>query len=251
MDIDRRKVLAGSFCLALESWTGNTVVDLRPGIVASMETTPWHPLTRSLLDRAQRANAADGRANTASIERTIRDVARVRGCANPPVIKWRTDPFEAYAYLSQLGLDELLQMNNAQLWCRAGPKVELDDDRLNSAAVLGGVIGDTMRSSDHDRLLMAPKLFAKARAGAENASAEAVFKVRAVAAQVGWLETCLPVVAAQAVIDIELLLSSGASKESIHHQLRVFEAYELGLLATWETPGAIVCVAKRDLPNTA
>ena len=87
-------------------------------------------------------------------------------------------------------------------------------------------------------LLMAPKLLSKARVMAENASAEAVFKVRAVAAQIGWLETCIPVVAAQAVTDIELFLSSGASEESIHHQLRVFEVYELGLLATWETPTA-------------
>ena len=71
---------------------------------------------------------------------------------------------------------------------------------------------------------------------AENASAEAVFKVRAVAAQIGWLETCIPVVAAQAVTDVELLCPPAASEELIHHQLRVFEAYELGLLATWEMP---------------
>jgi hypothetical protein len=60
---------------------------------------------------------------------------------------------------------------------------------------------------------------------AANASAEAVFQVRAVA-------------------DVELLLSSDFSEhdESVHHQLRVFEAYELGLLATWETPDALICV---------
>jgi hypothetical protein len=42
---------------------------------------------------------------------------------------------------------------------------------------------------------------------AENASVEAIFKVRAAAAQIGWLEICMPVVAAQAVTDIELSLS--------------------------------------------
>jgi hypothetical protein len=91
---------------------------------------------------------------------------------------------------------------------------------------------------------MAPKLLAKSRAMAENASAEAVFKVRAVAAQIGWLETCMPLAAAQAVANIELLLSSGLSEndELIRHQLRVFEAFELGLLATWETPTVIICV---------
>ncbi len=56
---------------------------------------------------------------------------------------------------------------------------------------------------------MAPKLLSKSRAVAERASAEAIFKVRAIAAQIGWLETCLPVAAAQAVADIELYLSAG------------------------------------------
>jgi hypothetical protein len=94
----------------------------------------------------------DGRASAASIERLIRDVARAQGCSNPLVIKWLADPFEAYAHLSQLGLDELLQMNKAQLWRRAVPKADLDDDRLNSYLVLSGVIGVTVRVSDHDRL---------------------------------------------------------------------------------------------------
>jgi hypothetical protein len=244
VDIDRRKLLAGSACLALTGLVEPAVAYCRVDTTACDEAPPWHPLTRSLLDRARRANTIDGRANAANTERLIRDVARAQGCANPLVIKWLADPFEAYAHLSQLGLDELLQMNNAQLWRRAGPKVDLDDDRLSSYLVLGGVIGDTVRPSDHDRLLMAPKLLSKARVMAENASVEAIFEVRSVAAQIGWLETCLPVAAAQAVTDVELFLSSGAPKESIHHQLEVFEAYELGLLATWETPGEVLCVPR-------
>jgi hypothetical protein len=167
-----------------------------------------------------------------------------QGYANPPVIKWLTDPFEAFAYLSGLGLDELLQMGNAQLWRRAGPATDLDEDRLNSHLVLGGMIANIVGAEEYDRVLMAPKLLSKARVMAENASAEAVFKVRAVAAQIGWLETCIPVVAAKAVTDVELILSSGASEKPIHHQLRLFEAYELGLLATWETPTAIICVPR-------
>ena len=96
---------------------------------------------------------------------------------------------------------------------------------------------------------MAPKLLAKSKAMAGNASVEASFEVRAVAAQIGWLETCVPVAAAEAVANVELLLSSGFSEHDapIHHQLRVFEAYELGLLASWETPAAIICVP-RTLP---
>jgi hypothetical protein len=93
---------------------------------------------------------------------------------------------------------------------------------------------------------MAPKLLSKSKTMAENAPAEAVFEVRAVSAQIGWLETCVPVAAAQAISNVELFLSSGFSEhgEPIHHQLRVFEAYEHGLLATWETPDAIICVPR-------
>jgi hypothetical protein len=93
---------------------------------------------------------------------------------------------------------------------------------------------------------MAPKLLAKSKAIAGNASAEAVFEVRAVGAQIGWLETSIPMAAVEAVANVELFLSSGFSEhdEPVHHQLRGFEAYELGLLATWETPSAVICVPR-------
>ena len=141
MDIDRRKLLAGSTCLALTGLVESAVAYCRSDTAERDEAPPWHLLTRSLLDCARRAN-------TASTERLIRDVARAQGYAKPPVIKWLADPFDAFAYLSRLGLDELLQMNNAQLWRRAGPKTDLDEDRLNSHLVLGGMIGDTVRASD-------------------------------------------------------------------------------------------------------
>ena len=81
---------------------------------------------------------------------------------------------------------------------------------------------------------------------ARNAAAAASFEVRAVAAQIGWLETCLPVAAAQALANVERFLASGFAErdESVQHQMRVFEAYEFGLLATWETPTAIICVPR-------
>lgn len=73
----------------------------------------------------------------------------------------------------------------------------------------------------------------------------ATWSVISAAAQIGWLETCIPVGTAQAITNIELDLSTGVSKEAIHHQLRVFEAYELGLLlATWETTNAIICLPR-------
>jgi hypothetical protein len=45
---------------------------------------------------------------------------------------------------------------------------------------------------------------------------------------------------------IEILLSQGLCKtsEPVHHQLLVFEAFEAGLLATWETPAELVCVPR-------
>jgi hypothetical protein len=56
------------------------------------------------------------------------------------------------------------------------------------------MIADIVGAEEHDRALMAPKLLSRSRAIAGNMSAEAVFEVRAVAAQIGWLETCIPVV---------------------------------------------------------
>jgi hypothetical protein len=111
-----------------------------------------------------------------------------------------------------------------------GTSSPLDEESLNRSLVLGGLVADIVGVEHHDRALMAPKLLAKSKAMAGNASVEASFEVRAVAAQIGWLENCMPVAAAEAVANVELLLSSGFSEhdEPIHHQLRVFEAYELG-----------------------
>jgi len=58
--------------------------------------------------------------------------------------------------------------------------------------------------------------------------------------------TLLPAAAANSVRAIEDLLSAGHGEDSfaIYHQLKVFEAYERGLLATWETPDALICVPR-------
>jgi imidazolonepropionase-like amidohydrolase len=52
--------------------------------------------------------------------------------------------------------------------------------------------------------------------------------------------------AVQAVSNVELLLSAGASEASvaIDNQFRVFESYEHGLLVTWEIQDALICVPK-------
>jgi hypothetical protein len=77
-------------------------------------------------------------------------------------------------------------------------------------------------------------------------SAKASFDVRAVAAQIGWLETSLPSLAADAIVNIELLLSLGVTErdDRVSHQLRAFEVYQSGLLATWETSDVLICVPR-------
>jgi hypothetical protein len=246
MDIERRSLLRATSCLALSGLAGRFGAST-PAEADEIPVVPaWHPLTRSLLDRARKASSADGRTNTSPVESVIRDIAFAQGCTKSPVIKWLTDPFSAFGYLSRYGLDALLQMDSAGLWRRAGPSPPSDDRSLDLSLVLGEVVADIVRFGDHDQALMAPKLLAKRLAMAGNVAAAARFEVRAVAAQIGWLETCLPVAAAQAVANVELFLSSGFAErdEPVDHQLRVFEAYELGLLATWETPTAIICVPR-------
>jgi hypothetical protein len=244
MDIDRRRLLGATACLALTGLArplgASTPADADKIPVAP----PWHPLTRSLLHRARRASSADRPPNTNRVERIIRETSDAQGWANPPAIMWLADPSCAFDHLSRYGLDALLQMDTASLWRHARPPNPLDEESLNRSLVLGGLVADIVGVEHHDRALMAPKLLAKSRAMAGNASVEALFEVRAVAAQIGWLETCVPV--AEAVANVELLLSSGFSEddEPIHHQLRVFEAYELGLLATWATPTAVICVPR-------
>jgi hypothetical protein len=52
----------------------------------------------------------DGRANRSLIDRLIHQEVDTQSYAKPPVIKWLTDPFDAFQCLSRPGLDELLQV---------------------------------------------------------------------------------------------------------------------------------------------
>jgi hypothetical protein len=77
---------------------------------------------------------------------------------------------------------------------------------------------------------MAPELPAKSNAMAAGASAGAIFEARAVAAQIGWLETSLPAAAIDALCNVEMLLSSGFSERTmpIYHQLLCSERGSMG-----------------------
>jgi hypothetical protein len=180
------------------------------------------------------------------VERNIRQLADASGCTEPPVIKWMETPTDAHDHLSRFGLDALIDMGATGFWRRFQPPASIDVDTFDRAFEVRMVANELLGVDEHDRLLMAPKLRAKAQAISANVSDEEVFRVRAVSSQIGWLETSMADAAAQAVFNVELLLSAGASEGSvaIDHQLKVFDAYECGLLASWETPNALICVPK-------
>jgi hypothetical protein len=242
MDIDRRRVLLGTACTALTAAVGGS--DFRP--VLTQGPDEWHQLTRSLLKRAHRIGRGGDSPDRTAVERTIRQFADRTGHVRPLVIKWMDTPSDAHDHLSRLGLDALLDMGTTGFWRRAQPPASHDDDRAFEVRMLANSL---LGVDDHDRMLMAPKLLAKHQAMSANRSAEEVFRVRAVSAQIGWLETSLAEAAAQAVSNVELLPSTGASESSvaIDNQLRVFESYEHGLLATWETPDALICVPRSGI----
>jgi hypothetical protein len=112
---------------------------------------PWHLLTQSLLNRAQKANSADKPVNTSQVDRIICETAVAQGCTKTPVIKWLADPSCAFDHLSGYGLDALLQMGTTSLWRRAGPLPPFDDRSLDLSLVLGGVVADIVRAEEHDR----------------------------------------------------------------------------------------------------
>ncbi len=246
MDIDRRQVLIGAVGVALAGSLGGVVAGSSPQPPDIPGAGRWHPLTQSLLERARRTNLQRMAPDRNQVERTIRQLADASGCVKPLVIKWMETPTDAHDYLSRFGLDALLDMGTTGFWRRAQPPVPSDVETFDRAFEVRIVANELLSVDEHDRLLMASKLRAKSQAISANASDEEVFRVRAVSSQIGWLETSLADAAAQAVSNVELLLSAGASEGSvaIDHQLMIFASYEQGLLATWETPDALICVPK-------
>lgn len=247
MAIDRRgflKIGAGSAVMTLVGPSGVTAS------AKDEQTRPelgWHPLTWSLIRRAEDANSAPQNVDTSQVERVIAETLAAQGCTRPPLMKWLPDPFSAFVHLRDYGLDELLKMAPTTLWSRAALPTRADDRSLkNTRCVRFEVVWDIVGVEEHDLALMSPKLLAKSQAMAGGISAEDFFVVRAIAAQIGWLETCLPVAACHAIDEIDFLLTSGIPEddELIRHFLRAFRAYELGLFATWETPAAVICVPR-------
>jgi hypothetical protein len=197
------------------------------------------PFTVSLLERVSGARCAVDRAK---VERFIRQRARYLGHRLPPVIKWLPDPQAAFDHLSRHGLTNLLRMENAAFW-RQSSCPGMDEEILDRWCAISRLANDVLRPDDHDRDLMAPKLAAKQ---SPSTDPDAAFEVRVFAAQIGWLETSIPDATVEALCRVEVLLSQGLSEasEPVHHQLEIIQAYQHGLLATWETPSELICVPR-------
>jgi hypothetical protein len=246
MDIDRRRVLVGAAWSALTTAVGGS--DFRPALTEPgvFGLDEWHPLTRSLLERARWIGRGGDAPDRTAIERTIRQFADRTGLPRPLVIKWIDTPSDAFDHLSRFGLDALLDMGTTGFWRRAQPPVPRDEETFDRAFEVRMVASSLLGVDAHDRTLMAPKLLPKSQAMSPNRSDQEVFRIRAVSSQIGWLETSMTEAAAQAISNVELLLSTRASEDSvaIDNQLRIFGSHEDGLLATWETPDALISVPK-------
>ena len=240
MDMDRRSFLTGGLaCAGLAVWSGNyPVADFVPADDLAA-IFGLHPFTVSLLERVAGARSAVDRSK---VERFIRQRARYLGHRLPPVIKWLPGPQAAFDHLSRHGLTNLLQMENAAFWRQSGCP-EMDEEILDRWCAISRLANDVLRPDDQDRALMAPKLVSKQD---PSANPDAAFEVRVFAAQIGWLETSIPDATVEALCRVEVLLSQGLSEasEPIYHQLAIIEAYQHGLLATWETPAELIWVPR-------
>jgi hypothetical protein len=151
-------------------------------------------------------------------------------------------PSRAFQHLLRYPLSELTQMPTAQLWPFAPLALAANGDANELSVELYLHATQVLGVEEHSRALMAPKLDFKARAIEAYSRPEPAFQARAIAAEVGWIETSLSGAAAGAIRAVEDLLRAGHAESStaICNQLRVFEAFEVGLLATWETPEELV-----------
>jgi hypothetical protein len=175
------------------------------------------------------------------VERIVHEVAGEHG---RPIIKWMDTPGRAFEHLLRYPLDELAQMPTAQFWAFPPTVSVTNEDAEERSVELYLHATRVLRVEEHGRSLLAPRLSYKAQAITSRSGPEAVLEARAVAAEIGWIETSLPGAAASAIRAVEDLLLAGHAEDSVAicHQLRVFEAFERGLLATWETPDELVSV---------
>jgi hypothetical protein len=135
------------------------------------------------------------------------------------------DPARALQHLSRYPLSELVQMPTMRLWLSPPSVTATNEEAAERAFDLYWHATQALRVEEHGRALMAPKLVAKERTMAAQSRPKAILEGRAVGR-------------VHCRRRVEDLLSTGHTERAvaIHHQLRVFEPFEHGLLATWETP---------------
>jgi hypothetical protein len=242
MELDRRQLL-----LALGMASVSGIAGTASAGLTQTGQPKCHQLTRSLIDRARRASSASTTMDALAIERVIRRVMTLGGNHHGrPIIKWIADPAGAFDLLKRRDLADLMEMGPTTLWRAAQHPFQQDEEAFERSFLVRQLLFDILEPDEHDRILMGPKLRAISDTRCAGASAEELFLVRAVLSQIGWLETSLPAVATNAIEEVDALLCSGASADSdaVQHRLMTFEAYEKGLLATWEMPDEIICVPR-------
>jgi hypothetical protein len=244
MAINRRSVLTGTAGLLLAGPAFGLASG--PRTAQANHAGRWHPVTASLLDRARQMEQPSTMIDRRAVDGALRNMARLAGGDKTLVINWLGSPAGALDYLDGFGLDTLMSMTNDNFWSVPGSMKPFDEDAFDHAGDARSLAADILRVEEQDRALTSPKLAAKAVAIAAGASAPELFAVRAKLAQIGWLETSWAAAAAEAVFEVEYALCRGEPEGSgsIHRQLMVFEAYEIGLLATWETPTGLICVPR-------
>lgn len=200
-------------------------------------------MVEAILDRTRNASGGQ-KPDRDLIEDTIKRRVEATAYKVAPV-KWLETAADAHAYLSDQGLEALLRADVTRFWrFDESAVLQRGFDYLESAYDAQGEAEGIFRVDEREADVSAPKQRAKARAIASNISTQDVFHTRAVSSQIGWLETVISRAAAYSIYQMELLLSSGISGDSasIGHLLGVIDAFERGLLATWETSDELVCV---------
>jgi hypothetical protein len=241
MELDRRQLLMALGMASVSGLAGTASAGL-----TDTGLPKCHRLTRSLFDRARRASSASTTVDVHAIERVIRRMILNADHHGRPVIKWMADPAGAFDLLKRGDLSDLFGIGPTTLWRVAQHPFPQDGEAFERSFLVRQLVSDMLEPDEQDRILMGPKLRAISEARSAGASAEELFSVRAIRSQIGWLETSLPAVATDAICGVNALLCSGASADSdaVQHRLMTFEAYEKGLLATWETPDEIICVPR-------
>jgi hypothetical protein len=235
MELDRRQAIL-SVAMALVARPARAKPER-----SEAELPECHQLTRSLIERARRASTATNRVDFDAIERIIRRMARASKA--PPVIKWMAAPADAFDHLIKLNSSDL-GTGLAALW-RVRRSCPPCQDAFERSFRVRQLASEILRPDEHDLILMAPKLNAISEAKRAGTTPAELRRLRAACFEIGWLETSLPAVATESICAIEALLASGEpNSDAVLDRMRVFEAYELGLLATWETPAELICVPR-------